>query len=924
MPNVVEVLITGKNLTGPALAEAESGALSFGKVMSAIGTIGVAAVAGIAVESARMATTFDSSMTMINTQAGVSKDQIGALSQGVLDLAGKVGFSPDNLADALYHIESSFASIGIKGPQALNLLKISAEGAAVGHANLVDVTNALDAVIASGIGGVKNYSQAMGVLNATVGSGDMKMQDLADAFGTGLLASVKGFGVGITDVGAALAVFGDNNIRGAKAGTDLRMAIQALAAPTRAGQSIFQSWGMTQNQLADDMRTHGLLYALQDLQNEMRKNGVSADEQGQIITEAFGKKAGVGLAVLMGQMDRLKSKYPDLTKAANDFGGAVATNNQTAAQKLKDLQASFDALMIEIGNKVLPVVTEFISFLQGHFTLIATIVGAVLALAAAFKILSLAAALMNTVLDANPFVLIGVAVIALAAVVIKYHTQIWDFIQKTWNDIKNFVIKIWDDILSFAEQWWPLIFGVSGLIYKYHQQIWAYIQQIWNDILGFFKSVWGSIEDVFKAAVNAVTSALSTAWNAVTGAIKTAWGAITSFFTSWWNAEVASFRTMGSTIASVLSAAWSSVTGALKTAWNSIASFFSTWWGAEVSSFRNMASTIEGALSAAWNAMSSAIKSTWGSIASFFSGIARAIEGYFSGAGSWLISAGRDVITGFLNGLKAIWNDVTSFISGIANWIVSHKGPIGLDQNLLVNNGKAIMSGFYNGLKSKYADVTKFVSSVAGDIAGAFTGGPSQAGTGAFGGSVEQMMVQMAAAKGWTGAQLQALLQVENREAGFNPNAQNPSSGAYGLAQFINGPSEYAQYGGNSGTVAGQITGMLNYIAQRYGTPAAAWEHELGYGWYANGGPTSAGWAMVGEHGRELVKLPGGANVYPAGATGQMLGQLSSGQVAITLELGDSFKQAGLTAQQLEDIRYTVRTKGGRGSDAVQKAFGQS
>jgi hypothetical protein len=99
------------------------------------------------------------------------------------------------------------------------------------------------------------------------------------------------------------------------------------------------------------------------------------------------------------------------------------------------------------------------------------------------------------------------------------------------------------------------------------------------------------------------------------------------------------------------------------------------------------------------------------------------------------------------------------------------------------------------------------------------------------------MMRSMAAARGWTGAQWNALYDVEMAEAGFNMTAQNPGSGAYGLAQFINGPSEYAQYGGNSTTAAGQITAMLNYIAQRYGTPAAAWAHEAAYHWYAAGGP---------------------------------------------------------------------------------------
>lgn len=94
---------------------------------------------------------------------------------------------------------------------------------------------------------------------------------------------------------------------------------------------------------------------------------------------------------------------------------------------------------------------------------------------------------------------------------------------------------------------------------------------------------------------------------------------------------------------------------------------------------------------------------------------------------------------------------------------------------------------------------------------------------------------QMAAAMGWTGAEWTALNNVAMQESGWSMTAQNPTSSAYGIAQFINGPSEYATYGGDSTTAKGQITAFLNYIKQRYGTPTKAWQHEQQYNWYARG-----------------------------------------------------------------------------------------
>jgi len=141
------------------------------------------------------------------------------------------------------------------------------------------------------------------------------------------------------------------------------------------------------------------------------------------------------------------------------------------------------------------------------------------------------------------------------------------------------------------------------------------------------------------------------------------------------------------------------------------------------------------------------------------------------------------------------------------------------------------------------------------DFTSQFEGAMKNAMTGAMSKAIQQAQVAMistagvsnasavaalksAAAKyGWNvGAEWTALNNVEMREAGYRLNAQNPHSAAYGMAQFINGPSEYYQYGGNPNTAAGQAVAMINYIRSRYGDPIAAWNHELSAGWYDQGG----------------------------------------------------------------------------------------
>ncbi|NUP18431.1 MAG: phage tail tape measure protein [Streptomyces sp.] len=423
--NVVEILVTAKNMTGPAFTEARAGATAMESSMAKLNKVANAAaigVAAVAYEAVKMASQFDSEMTLLVSQAGVAEKELGTLKKGVLDIAAKVGSDPDSLAEALFHVESNFESLGMTSEQALKLTETAAKGAAVGHADLVDVTNALTAAVAAGIPGVEDLDEAMGVLNATVGVGDMKMQDLANAFGSGMVATVKGFGLTIADVGAALAVFGDNNIRGSLAGNQLRMSVMALAKPISTSKAALETLGLTQTTLADDMRRGGLKLALEDLVGRMEAAGITADRQGQIITDAFGRKAGAGLNVLVGQMERLESKYPELEKGASGFGKAWERTQQTFAQQTKELEGTFQALMITLGEKLIPPLQKVTTWMLNNrdsMVEVGKAIGALMLALTAFAAVSKTVALVRTL--ATAFEATAIAVSAYRARVIEAH-----------------------------------------------------------------------------------------------------------------------------------------------------------------------------------------------------------------------------------------------------------------------------------------------------------------------------------------------------------------------------------------------------------------------------------------------------------------------------------------------------------------------
>lgn len=339
-------------------------------------TLGLAGIGAAMYAGVKGATELQASMERVHTQAGAAQSQIKSLTTAVLNMAGRVGEAPNQLAQGLYHVVSSLNATlpaAQRSATELKVLQVAAEGARMGNADLVDVTNALDAAVVSGIRGVQNYRQAMGALNAAVGAGDMTMQDMADALGTGLLAKAKQAGLSLNQVSSAVAVLGDNNIRGAKAGTDLTSAIRIMSAPSEAAAEALGAVGLKATSLANAMRSGGLIGALDLLREKMIASGASASDMNLILTRAFGGRQSTGVSILLNQLDRLKAKFADTAKGADSFGSDVAANQRTLSQQMAELRATVDSLAEKFGMALIPklqalgqAISSVISWFQKH------------------------------------------------------------------------------------------------------------------------------------------------------------------------------------------------------------------------------------------------------------------------------------------------------------------------------------------------------------------------------------------------------------------------------------------------------------------------------------------------------------------------------------------------------------------------------
>lgn len=103
-------------------------------------------------------------------------------------------------------------------------------------------------------------------------------------------------------------------------------------------------------------------------------------------------------------------------------------------------------------------------------------------------------------------------------------------------------------------------------------------------------------------------------------------------------------------------------------------------------------------------------------------------------------------------------------------------------------------------------------------------------GTGNGSEQLRNLAKMVAASKGWDESQFRAWDALINAESSWNPSAQNPTSTAFGLGQFLD--STWKSYGSKTADPALQLQYMAKYIEDRYGTPQKALAFHQNRNWY--------------------------------------------------------------------------------------------
>lgn len=644
---IVEIVGDSSSLQ-KALGTSTAAADGFAGRMSAVGsklrsigkhlTMGLTLpIVGIGYEATKSAVSFQNSMELLATQAGVPQAKIAALSQSVLGLAGPTATAPDELSAGLYHLTSQ----GLKGAKSLEALRIAAEGAKMGQANLEDVTNALGGVLASKVKGVHSYSQAMGELNAIVGSGDMRMQDLADAMGTGLASVAAVAHVNLVQVGAALATLGDNNIRGAKAGTLLNSTLRILGHQSKAGITALQDLGVNSDRLQQKLAQNGLSGALDYLKARIDATHPSTARLGSDLSAAFGGKQSTGIKILLDQIGRFHTKLKEVAKGGATFAANWKEYTKTTAYSLAQTGASMRAAGISIGDILLPLVSKLVNYVSdaanwfthlshGVKTTILVVAGVAAAIGPVLSVLGALATAIGFIATPIGLVVAGFALFAgaIAAAV------------------------LWPDKLKHVLEKMGVSAKTAGKIVGGLRHVFQVVKQAGEWLVGAIRAHWDTIKQILSDAwtvirfdVQAGVDEIKFVWDnfggLIVSGVKIVWKLVEDTVRNGLQVVKGIFEV----ISGLIHGDWSKV-------WKGIQDIVG-------GTLKEIGAVLQAAVSTIGNAASAVGRAIWRGITWTFGEIKRAVYA--------LVNANIDVINGLINAYNLAFGWLTGNIPAIGH-----------------------------------------------------------------------------------------------------------------------------------------------------------------------------------------------------------------------------------------------------------------
>ena len=301
--------------------------------------------------SVKLATDFDTTFGQMVGLAGVATDEVDGLKKAVLNLAGKTGQAPNDLAKALYFIRSA----GIDGAAAMDALNAAAKGSAIGMGSAESVADAITSAMNAYGPAVLSGSRATDILAAAVREGKAEASAFAPQLGR-LLPLAVNLGVSFDQVAGAMAFLSRTSGDAAQSATQVQGIMQALIAPTGDAAQALAGVGLSGEQVRKVIQDKGLVAALRLLDDRFKGN---SEQLRKVFGDIQGFQGALSLVQAPAEeLNGVLQRTKDSLGTVDDGFKAIPDSVLKSRQSMAEIQAD----LIKVGETLLPLVADVTEF----------------------------------------------------------------------------------------------------------------------------------------------------------------------------------------------------------------------------------------------------------------------------------------------------------------------------------------------------------------------------------------------------------------------------------------------------------------------------------------------------------------------------------------------------------------------------------
>lgn len=542
----------------------EKASEAFDTVKTGATVLGGAMVAG-AGYALKLSTDFDKAFNTLITKTGASADEMESLNEAMENVyANNFGESIEDVANAMATVKQNIKlsgdalqsttehaillrdtfdfdinestrtakmlmdQYGMSADEAYNLIVQGAQNGLDKNGDLLDTINEYsvhfnqlgfdaDEMFQALIGGAESGTFSVDKLGDAVKEFGIRAKD-------GSKASTEAFEILGYDADEAFKIFNEGGESARELTLEMIAQLTSMddsVEKTTAGVGLFGT-------MWEDLGSQGIEGLLNGIESEL---DLTKDALGAINEQKYDDIGsaiqGLGRTLDTELIDPLGD---ELKPVVEDAIGYVQENGPQIKKILSDVVKSvgdFVGFVVDNGDAILSVITGIgVGMLAWNVaSIINSVVGAIKAYQLANEGATIAQALFNAVLNANPLMLIVTLITAVIVAIVTFiatNEEARQKIAEVWTAIKQFFLDAWTSITN-----------------------------TWSNAKTYFLEIWSSIKQTFSEVRSWFSSTFSGAWQAV----KNAFSNWSSFFGGLWDTIKNKFTKIGTQMANAISKA---------------------------------------------------------------------------------------------------------------------------------------------------------------------------------------------------------------------------------------------------------------------------------------------------------------------------------------------------------------------------------